>query len=242
MTCDGILYGTLETEPDPLHPGQRKPIWRPMRVGAVYWPDAKDREHKQMLWGQEADYQSFGMSLYELAVKHGYLQAEEKIFAADGADWCWAIRDRHFADAEGILDWYHASEHVGDCAKALHSDPAKAKMWAEAAVSHLWKKGGTGLIGELDRRQQRSLVRSAGRQQSLVNYIQPRLAFTDDPPHRAQGHAIGTGLIEATVKQLVAQRLKGCGMHWSKSGATALRAQDLNGHWHSFWRNLPLTA
>jgi hypothetical protein len=37
-----------------------------------------------MIWGQELDYQSFGRSLYELAIRHGYLQAEEKIFAADG--------------------------------------------------------------------------------------------------------------------------------------------------------------
>ena len=86
VSCDGILYGTTETEPDPLHPGQRKQVGKQLRVGAVYWQDAKERWHKQMIWGQEADYQSFGMSLYELAVKHGYLQAEEKIFAADGAD------------------------------------------------------------------------------------------------------------------------------------------------------------
>jgi len=74
-----------------------------------------------------------------------------------------------------------------------------------------------------------------------VNYIQPRWAFTDYPTHRAPGHAIGTGLTEGTVKQLVAQRLKGCGMHWSRDGATgiaALRAQDLHGHWHQTWKTL----
>jgi hypothetical protein len=41
-------------------------------------------------------------------------------------------------------------------------------------------------------------------------------------------------MIESTAKQLVALRLKGPGMHWSPHGATAitaLRAQDLNGHW-----------
>lgn len=132
-----------------------------------------------------------------------------------------------------------------DCAKLLPADPAKAKAWAAAAVSHLWEKGGTGLLAELlsSRRSPESPLPAAI--QSLVNDIQPRLAFTDDPPHRAKGHAIGTGLIEATVKQLVGQRLKGCGMHWSKGGATAitaLRAQDLNGHWHRFWQTLSLAA
>lgn len=245
VSCDGIMYGTRETEPDLLHPGQRKQVWRQMRVGCVYWQDAKDRWHKQMIWGQEADYQSFGRSLYELAVRHGYLQAEEKIFAADGGPWCWAIKDQHFAAADGILDWYHASEHVWECAKELHTDPLKKKEWAQAALSHLWEKGGTGLLDELLATRASPEAVLAPPIQSLVNYIQPRLEWMDYPPHREKGHAIGTGLIEATVKQLVGQRLKGCGMHWCEDGAThmtALRATDLNGHWHQTWKTLTLVT
>jgi hypothetical protein len=30
-----------------------------------------------------------------------------------------------FADTEGILDWYHASEHVWAWANELHADPQK---------------------------------------------------------------------------------------------------------------------
>lgn len=46
---------------------------------------------------------------------------------------------------------------------------------------------------------------------------------------------MGTGMMEATCKQLVGVRLKGPGMHWSEAGAfaiTALRATELNGDWH----------
>lgn len=245
VSCDGIMYGTNETEPDPLHPGQQKQVWRQMRVGCVYWQDEKERWHKQMIWGQEPDYQSFGRSLYELAIRHGYLQAEENIFAADGGPWCWAIKDQHFADAEGILDWYHASEHVWACANELHTDPQKKKEWAQAALSHLWEKGGCGLLNELLATRASPDAALAAPLQSLVNYIQPRLGLMDYPPHREKGHAIGTGLMEASVKQLVGERLKGCGMHWSEAGAThmtALRAQELNGHWHETWRTLALVA
>jgi hypothetical protein len=34
-------------------------------------------------------------------------------------------------------------------------------------------------------------------------------------------------------------------MHWTEAGAvavTALRAHNLNDHWHSFWKNLHLTS
>lgn len=61
------------------------------------------------------------------------------------------------------------------------------------------------------------------------------------PRFIAQGWPIGTGMMESTGKQLVARRLKGCGMHWSRDGATAVTAL-LNGHWHQLWAHLTLTG
>ena len=51
-------------------------------------------------------------SLYRLACECSYREADEKISASDGEDWYWRIHEKYFADAVGILDWYHASEHV----------------------------------------------------------------------------------------------------------------------------------
>ena len=65
------------------------------------------------------------------------------------------------------------------------------------------------------------------------------------PRFITQGWSIGTGMMESTGKQLVARRMQGCGMHWSRDGATvitALRAEDLNGHWHQLWAQLTLTG
>jgi len=64
-------------------------------------------------------------------------------------------------------------------------------------------------------------------------------------PYRQRGWQIGTGMMESTCKQLVGQRLKGPGMHWSEAGAlavTALRAQTLNENWHPFWNTLVMNA
>lgn len=66
----------------------------------------------------------------------------------------------------------------------------------------------------------------------------------NDPLYRSRGWQIGTGMIESTGKQLVGQRLKGPGMHWTEQGAlavTALRAIDLNHQWHNFWNHLVLS-
>lgn len=207
------------------------------------WRDEKEHWHKRVIWGQEEDFLSFAASLYRLACRCGYRQAEEKIFAADGDEWCWTIHQKYFADAVGVLDWYHASEHVWACGKVLQ--PEDADAWVNQALELLREGGGEGLLNWL--LGQRRTLRGKKRQalDELINYIQPRLDRTDYPDYRSRDWQIGTGMIESTAKQLVGLRLKGPGMHWCPHGATAitaLRAQDLNGRWHSFWRNLVLNA
>jgi hypothetical protein len=244
VSCDGIMYCTNQREPDPLHPGENRLIWQQMRVGCVYWQDEKGDWHKRVLWGRESP-EEFGASLYRLACRCGYRQAEEKVFAADGGDWCWSISNRYFADAAGILDWYHASEHVWDCAKALHPQETAAQAWADQALALMRDEGGWGLLRWLLTLRETLQGEELTSLDSLINYVQPRQDRMDYPTYRRHDWQIGTGMIESTAKQLVAQRLKGAGMQWSEWGAlamTALRAQSLNRHWHRFWETLVLNC
>lgn len=245
ISCDGIMYCTNQSEPDPQNPDENRLIWKQMRVGCVYWQDEHERWHKRVIWGQDEDFQTFGASLFRLACRCGYREAEEKIYAADGGDWCWSIHQHYFVEAQGILDWYHASEHIWSCAKVLHSQSDQQHAWAEQALTHLRNSGGEGLLNWLLEEVKRRRSRPREAIQKLINYIQPKLDRTDYPGYRECGWQIGTGMIESTAKQLVGQRLKGPGMHWSIPGATAmtaLRAQDLNQNWHNFWKNLALAT
>ena len=72
VSCDGIMYCTNQTEPDPQHPGQQRLLWKQMRVGCVYWQDEQEQWHKRIIWGQEEDFRSFGAALYRLACRCGY--------------------------------------------------------------------------------------------------------------------------------------------------------------------------
>jgi hypothetical protein len=243
VSCDGIMDCTNQTEPDPRHPDQQRLIWKQMRVGCVDWQDDRERWHKRVIWGQEEDFQSFGAALYRLACRCGYRQARERIFAADGGEWCWTIHQTYFADAAGVLDWYHASEHVWSCGQQLCGEDAAA--WVHGALGLLRHQGGVGLLRWLLHQHKRLRGRKRRAVGELINYIQPRLDRTSYPQYRNAGWQIGTGMIESTAKQLVGLRLKGPGMHWSADGATAvtaLRAQDFNGRWHSFWNNLAIAT
>lgn len=245
VSCDGIMYCTNESEPDPQHPGQQRLRWKQMRVGCVYWQDALERWHKRVIWGQEEDYLSFGTALFRLACQCGYRQAREKLFAADGGEWCWTIHQQYFADAPGILDWYHANEHVWQCGQALYPSREEARAWATQAETLLYEQGGTGLLTWLLQRLKSCRGKKREVLMDLINFLQPKLDRTDYPTYRTRGWQIGTGMIESTAKQLVGVRLKGPGMHWQPLGATAitaLRAQDINENWHNFWKTLTIAT
>lgn len=244
VSCDGIMYCTNMREADAKNPGENRLIWQQMKVGCVYWQDEKERWHKRMIWGRE-NPEEFGQSLYLLACRCGYREADEKVFIADGGEWCWSIGERYFADATGILDWYHASEHIHEASRSQAGSSWNQECWAKAGVNKMWEEGGRGLLiwlrGQL--KGKRGKKRKAI--EDLIRYVEGRVREMDYPAYRVADYQIGSGMIESTAKQLVGQRLKGSGMRWSEKGAlavTALRATELNGRnsWSKFWSNLAL--
>ena len=211
-----------------------------MRLSCVYWQDDCEHRHKQIMWGQE-DLATFTASLFQLACGCGYREADEKVFIADGGDWCWGIQKKYFVDASGVLDWYHACEHIWDYAKVLRSANEDVQSWVDEALSLLRTKGGEELLDWLH--PQMSVLRWKKRDSlnALLGYFRSRVGLTEYPTYRDNKWQIGSGMIESTAKQLVGIRLKGPGVYWSPTGAsaiTALRVHNINNNWHSLWKNL----
>ncbi len=175
VSCDGIMYCTNQREPDPKHPGQNRLIWKQMRVGCVYWLKDETHWHKRVIWGQN-ELDSFAASLFRLDCRLGYQQAQDKLFIADGGEWCWSIREKYFAGSEGILDWYHASEHVWACGKALFCEADQITAWVNEALKHLRHQGGAG-IAHLNQRGRLLLVASRFIVLSLLNPFLERIGI-----------------------------------------------------------------
>jgi hypothetical protein len=243
VSCDGIVYRTRYREPDPQQPRNKRVLYQEMKAGTVFWQDASGQWRKRVMAGRD-DPQRFGLSLWGLAARCGMLQAEEVIFISDGGAWCDTVAETYFKDTTRILDWYHLSEHIWEAGRALYPDDAKAAArWVSTCLEHLHDASGIGLLRHLQRSRVAREVRDHSILDALINYLQPRLAITDCVDYRAGGYVIGSGMMEATCKQLVAQRLKGSGMQWSETGAlamTALVAHRINGTWDRFWASRPL--
>jgi hypothetical protein len=243
VSCDGVTYRTHYREDHPDRPDEKCLIYQEMKAGTVFWQDRGGQWHKRVVAGRDKP-ERFGLSLWNLAVQCGMLRVPEVIFISDGGCWCNTVAEMYFKDATRILDWYHLSEHIWEIARLLYpNDEKSTTRWAKTCLSHLHDSSGIGLLRHLTHSRKLRPVNEQAILDKLIGYVQPRLAITDYVDYRAAGYVIGSGMMEATCKQLVSQRLKGTGMQWSEQGAlamTALVAHRLNGTWDRFWASRPL--
>ena len=240
VSGDGAFYPTRNREENG---GMKRIVHQEMKCATVFWQNSKGQWEKRVLAGRDS-VAAFGLRLWELAVRCGLLEATEVIYISDGGAWCETIADDYFRGATHILDWYHLSQHVWEAAHALYeNDLPAAKGWAGECLDRLQDSSGLGLLRRLQhsRPHHRGAKRAA--LDSLIGYLQPRLAYTDYVDYKKREYVIGSGAMEATCKQLVCQRLKGSGRQWSERGATGMAhliAHRLNRSWTDFWSSRPL--
>jgi hypothetical protein len=123
------------------------------------------------------------------ASRLGISRTAEITVLADGAKWIWKEVDRHLPGATGVLDIYHASEHVFQTAATLYGEASKAgRDWGEHKRRKLLESGADGLLGELHN--------EPGDVSGLTGYLEPHRAHTAYRQRLAEGRSIGSGMVE----------------------------------------------
>jgi len=189
--------------------------------------------------------EAFGQSLYQEAARRGLDHAREVMVVADGAPWIWNQAAEHFPQATQILDFYHASERLHTVGRSVYGEGTKAaREWADRNVGHLsagdWKR----LLCSLKALRPRS---AEGREavRTALGYFHSNRQRMDYPAYRARGLHIGSGVVEAACKCVVATRCKRTGMRWTEPGVQAilsLRTLLLNDRWDEYWQPLKAAA
>lgn len=223
-------------------------------VGMVYNPIPDDRDrwatarrrrppwqarYVTSLEGQEA----VAEPLRHMAARVGMGEAQRWIAVCDGGAGLEDLLRRHFGRIDAvILDFYHASAHLGDFAKAWHTSEAEAKT-AHAEWSHRLKhEGGAALLSWLEGLDLAANPRARAAWEEVVTYFRNQHHRMDYPAYLAKGWQIGSGPVESACKLVINQRMDGGGMRWGHEGADAighLRALYLSEStlWASFWAN-----
>ncbi len=182
--------------------------------------------------------EEFGRRLYREAWKRGWSRAQKQAVIGDGAEWIWNLAALHFPGAVEIVDLYHARQHLWDLARQLYSDdPAKLKAWIKIHQRLLDQGKIEKLVAVLRVLPARHPA-SAQKIRTEADYFETNTERMRYPKFRRQHLFVGSGVIEAGCKTVVASRLKQSGMFWTVRGANAilaLRCAHLNGRFEDYW-------
>ncbi len=144
------------------------------------------------------------------------------VIVGDGAKWIWDEVAASFgSERTEIVDWYHASEHLGTLATALFGEgTARTQGWLDQAKHLLWRHGPTPLrellLQALPPTPAAQVLR---RERGYFQTNAPRMHY---PVFRRQGPPCGSGAVESGAKHLVQLRMKRPGQRWSRPGAQAI--------------------
>lgn len=182
----------------------------------------------------------FGQRVYAEAMRRGLEEARRLFVVADGGVWIWNLTAEHFPQAKGVLDFYHAAEHLHVLAQAIHEDPAAARAWVEPLAHQLKHGAEAGVLKRLEDLIELCPDLQADRAETLqreVKYFRTHRDHLHYEQIRAQGCPIGSGAMESFCAQMQG-RFKRPGQFWTVQGETDLMALELahrNGDWDDLW-------
>ena len=181
--------------------------------------------------------EAFGERLFAEALTRGLSHAALVVVLGDGAHWIWNLAALHFPHALHIVDLYHAREHLYALLKLIFSPgefyQARCKEWCD------WlEKGNIEQIivaaSQLLPKEEHAL-KSATTELEYFRTNMERMRYAD---FRAQGLFVGSGVVEAGCKNIIAARMKKSGAKWSVRGANdiiALRCSLASSRFEDYW-------
>jgi len=155
---------------------------------------------------------------------------------ADGAEWIGNLAEEVLPQAAGVLDFYHAAEHIADAVKAVWPAGEQADGLYAAGRSALLTGGKAGLerwIGEA------FLVLPTGSDgeplRALAADVGPHPTHLNDAGRLATGRSIGSGQVAGAIKPWVNRRLKRTGARWRAEHVGPLVELVDSLEWHEAW-------
>ena len=182
----------------------------------------RDRESASVIAAFEPAAAFAGLVKAE-GIRRGADHVRQFTILGDGAAWIWGIATAKFPEATQVVDLFHAREHVHDLARQLEFMLLDRKdEWLAARLEDLD-------YGDIDG------ICKAARVFPLAGVKKDELDtalgyFENNAPRmryhwfRQCGLFTGSGVVEASCKTVVGQRLKQAGMHWTVNGADAIIA------------------
>lgn len=243
FTTDGTSVNTLEG-------------WREMKIGIfarreLGQPATPDEWASRDLpapsasvaFGAIEGSDRFGRRWKQWVRRLGILDTSNVTVLADGAKWIWEEQLNHLPGASGVLDVFHAVQHIAETSRGLFgAGTDKASAWLEDGRMRLIREGGSGICSFID--ETRKPLRSKTKRGSL-DALKSYLASHADHLNYAQrlksGRSIGSGQVEGACKNMIGRRLKQTGARWRVrrvNRMAGLCANLYSKQWDQYWNSL----
>jgi len=231
--------GTLYVQMDGGRLNTTTEGWREPKVATLYWGDdvVEVSKKRRLILKKEyiavlGDADELAERLWAAACRWEWWKAKRVVVLGDGAPWIWNRASDLFPEATQILDLYHAKEHIWDTARQLYGGAGKQKDkgagkskkpsskdrktagWAKARIAELKKGNIDAIIKDLHRRRPKRKEAQES-VESLIGYLEENKERMNYSKYKAGGLTLGSGNIESGIKNVVNQRMKGCGMRWA---------------------------
>ncbi len=231
-------------------PGNRV-AWRETKTGIILRNDHRAETQsgrhvviEKAVVTHQGEWNGLAEKLYAEALRRGLMQAREVFLVADGGIWIWNLKECKFPRATGVLDFYHAIEHLYACGRALFGEKENEKVEAFVKpLRHQLRHGGEAgflkTIGDL-----RELLSDLGDDEERLGEVhRQQNYFAGHGEHlhykevEQRGCPVGSGAMESTCAQLQS-RFKRTGQFWEEEGKSRLMAIEVaerNGDDDELW-------
>jgi hypothetical protein len=186
------------------------------------------------------DAEQFGGRLRTEADRLRVTTAAAVTVLGDGAEWIWNLAAEHLPQASGVLDIFHAVEHISDALKAVWGDDGDAhSARIEAGRMAVLSEGKPGLERWLAKTF--AEVPAGAATDPLIDlaaYVAKHPTRLGYAQRLAAGRSIGSGAVEGAIKQQVNLRMKRTGARWRVEHVgplVELRALSHTPEWQTLW-------
>jgi hypothetical protein len=218
--------------------------WHEMKTGVFYLQEhsaqtAGDRGllADKVIVSWQGEPLELGRRLHWEAMRNGLGRAQHCLFLGDGAPWIWNLKQDRWAEAIGLLDFYHASQHCWALWRTVRGehDP-QLTPWMDRRLHWLRHGQQSKVLRELA-----ALRQPAGETGRIIEreqaYFASHALRMNYQAIARRGWPIGSGAVESACRQKQC-RFKRPGQFWTPTGLRHLTALDearRNHHWNQLW-------
>lgn len=194
--------------------------------GTVSLLDRKGERLRTVRWGRMPEHKKATLKATLKREVDSLLKRKPRlrlVKLADGSRDNWTYLSQELPRGVEVVDFYHACEHLHLALETAYGEGSPRGRAQFEKLRHVLLEERRGVdkvirsLVHLRRRHPRSKTIAA--QLKYFRYNRRRMRYA---AYQAQGLPVGSGVVEAACKTVVAQRMKRSGMRWRHDGGQAI--------------------